>query len=237
MPKRKSDAEPVPAPDPALLGVIDEHLEEIVGGGLRAAEEREIAESQQDDVSESDEDCKSHNGNEERKSADAELRSHAHARVRAQKNVFVRVMAQTGTVTLGCVKAQISRQAAYRWRAKDPQFSRRWDEALDSFLDLIEARGSQLAVEGVLEPVFHEGVIVGHVRKFDGKMIQFMLERRRRSVYRRELALEHSGSIAAELTPDDVRAQVLAILPTVTALCAAAIAGPKPMTIDVRSDA
>ncbi len=44
--------------------------------------------------------------------------------------------------------ANIGRATAYRWRASDPEFSKQWDEALESGADEIEDALRKTALEG-----------------------------------------------------------------------------------------
>jgi hypothetical protein len=45
-----------------------------------------------------------------------------------------------------------------------------WQEAIAHFADLLEARTTQLTLEGNIEPVYYMGVVVGYIRKFDSKL-------------------------------------------------------------------
>ena len=70
---------------------------------------------------------------------------------------------------------------AYEHRKWDKEFAEQWDEAIETALDLLHARVFQRCLEGDLEPVFHMGVVVGWIRKFDTKLQIEMLR-----AYRRE---------------------------------------------------
>jgi hypothetical protein len=59
---------------------------------------------------------------------------------------------------------------AYYHRKHDPQFAKQWDEAREFGIEMLHARAFQRAVEGDLKPVFHMGVVVGYVRKFDSRL-------------------------------------------------------------------
>jgi len=59
---------------------------------------------------------------------------------------------------------------AYDHRKKDPEFAKQWDDAIEDALDLLHARVFQRCLEGDIEPVFWQGEVCGHVRKFDGKL-------------------------------------------------------------------
>jgi hypothetical protein len=54
--------------------------------------------------------------------------------------------------------------------SNDPEFAAQWEEARRDFIDLLEARATQRAIEGDIEPVFYMGVPVAYIRKFDSKL-------------------------------------------------------------------
>jgi hypothetical protein len=59
---------------------------------------------------------------------------------------------------------------AYFHRRNDAEFAEQWEEAESHAADLILGRAFQRALEGDCEPVFWQGIEVGHVRKFSDKL-------------------------------------------------------------------
>ena len=59
---------------------------------------------------------------------------------------------------------------AYYHRKHDPQFAEQWEEARQHGIEMLHARAFQRALEGDLEPVYHMGICVGYIRKFDTKL-------------------------------------------------------------------
>ena len=55
------------------------------------------------------------------------------------KETFLNIMRAMPVIRVACQQAGISRQTAYIWRAKDPEFSRAWDEAKQDGIDMIAA--------------------------------------------------------------------------------------------------
>lgn len=194
---------PIPAPDPEPLGAIDAHLQVVVGGGLAYAERREREEAETEDLKIQ---CDDKGNAVELTVIDEEKRT----RVRAHRTRFIRAMKQTGSVTVAAQEAQISRQTAYNWRNAEPWFRQQWDDAEEQFIDLIEARGGQLAVEGVLEPIYHEGVVVGYVRKYSERMIEFMLKKRRQKTYGDKLAIDQRTASVSVKVDDAEAARLVA---------------------------
>lgn len=67
----------------------------------------------------------------------------------------------------------------YNWRAEDPEFAKRWNEAyLRDAGDYLEDIARERAVEGYKEPVFYKGKQVGHVVRYDHNLLMRLLERR-----------------------------------------------------------
>ena len=76
----------------------------------------------------------------------------------------------TNSVGLSARYARISRKMAYEHREWDNEFAEQSDEATETALDLLHARVSQRCLESDLEPVFHMGVPVAYIRKFDSRL-------------------------------------------------------------------
>jgi hypothetical protein len=55
-----------------------------------------------------------------------------------KRAVFLKALAETGTVTHACRAAKLPRQTAYDWRAADPEFAKQWTDAIDVVADRIE---------------------------------------------------------------------------------------------------
>lgn len=89
--------------------------------------------------------------------------------------VFLEHLAKTYNVEASCRKAKISKSEAYRKRQNDPRFAEQWDRAREIGAAALESEAIRRAVEGVLEPVYHNGEIVGYVRKYSDRLIEFLL--------------------------------------------------------------
>ena len=108
---------------------------------------------------------------------------------------FLKVLCVRGNVTLAAKAANIQRVTAYAARARDSDFARKWDEALEEYADLLELRAHNLAVDGLDEPVYHQGKVVGHVKRYSVPMLQFLMKAARPDVYREKVGIEHSGEV------------------------------------------
>lgn len=97
------------------------------------------------------------------------------------------------SVTASCIDAGISRRTAYEWRDADDEFRKRWDEAVEEGTDRLEDEAQRRARDGVTEPVFYKGDIVGHVQRHSDTLMIFLLKARRPDKYKDRVANEHTG--------------------------------------------
>ena len=108
--------------------------------------------------------------------------------IRTPKNraAFLEALRETRCVTDACAASDMSRSAAYHWRKEDESFRSDWDEAWQAVVDELEASTMTKAIEGWEEPVFHEGVVCGHKRRFSPTLMIFMLKANRPEKYHLE---------------------------------------------------
>jgi hypothetical protein len=78
--------------------------------------------------------------------------------------------AMSGSKALACRAAKVSEHTADYHIKNDPHFAEMVEAAKAHFIDLLHTRCAQRALEGDLEPVFWQGVVVGHIRKFDSRL-------------------------------------------------------------------
>jgi hypothetical protein len=105
---------------------------------------------------------------------------------------FLAALEASGNVSAAARRAALHRGTAYRHRAADPSFRAAWDEALEVALDDLEAEARRRAVDGWDEPVFHAGVVCGHIRKYSDALIMFLMKAYRPE-FRDHARVEPSG--------------------------------------------
>lgn len=95
-----------------------------------------------------------------------------------KRKVFLNILSQTGQV------AAASRAAGYqntsfltRLRRDDEDFAEEWDLALESAKHVLEEEAVRRATQGVLEPVFYKGEIVGHKTNYSDALLMFVLRK------------------------------------------------------------
>lgn len=76
-----------------------------------------------------------------------------------KRELFLDMLAETGNVTKACASADIGHTTVYQWRKDDPEFAEQWDRALDIAADILELEARRRAVDGVDEPLTHNGQI------------------------------------------------------------------------------
>lgn len=101
----------------------------------------------------------------------------------AWRQVFLAELAATYSVTHAADAAGIHRSTAYEHRDNDQDFRAAWDEAVTRIEDKLEQSAMSRGIDGWDEPVFYQGKVVGHVRKFDNALTWNLLRRRRRATY------------------------------------------------------
>lgn len=89
----------------------------------------------------------------------------------ARKAAFLDRLAQHGDVRAACGQVRISPQAAYVERRRDPLFARGWMAALVLAQDHSQQVLGCRALDGVEEPVFYRGEIVGTRRRYDSRLL------------------------------------------------------------------
>lgn len=86
----------------------------------------------------------------------------------------------TGAVHLSCQKAGVSPRLYGILRKNIPELAKLHDEALERFRETLELEAVRRARIGWKEPVFggkDKDRIVGHVRKFDSRLLELLLKR------------------------------------------------------------
>jgi hypothetical protein len=88
----------------------------------------------------------------------------------AKRARFLTFLAVLGSQKAAARRAQCCfPDIAYQLK-NDPDFMQQAEVAHAYFVDLLHMRAAQRAIEGDCEPVFWQGIMVGHVRKFDSRL-------------------------------------------------------------------
>ncbi len=102
-----------------------------------------------------------------------------------KRKVFLNLLARCGSVI------QASQAAGYQdpralqaYRKDNDDFADDWAAAVDAAACRLEDEADRRGIEGWLEPVFHKGAIVGHIRKFSDAMLALRLKGLKPDTYR-----------------------------------------------------
>lgn len=102
-----------------------------------------------------------------------------------KRRVFLGVLAKCGRVSeaaRACGYTDTSTLTAYR--RNDEEFAEEWDHAIESASHQLEEALISRAVDGVAEPVFYKGKIVGYKTNFSDTLGMFFLRGMKPGTYR-----------------------------------------------------
>lgn len=124
---------------------------------------------------------------------------------------FLERLSRTGNVRVACAAVGLSHATAYRLRQRDSAFARGWSVALALARDVGIQTLSERAIEGVEEPVYYRGTLVGRRRRYDNRLLLAHLARLDKLVDERALEEDLANyadpfaCLADERTPADLR--------------------------------
>ena len=121
------------------------------------------------------------------------------AAVTAWRDAFIERLKATGNVTLAATGAGVTRQNAYQTRNRNKTFRRRWDDALDQAVDLLDGEARRRAT-GIKRDIYYAGEVVGTENVYSDSLLMFLLKAHRPQLYRDNVKVEHSGGM--EVTGD-----------------------------------
>jgi|TARA_R100000501_G_scaffold14680_4_gene26673 hypothetical protein len=96
---------------------------------------------------------------------------------------FLNFLAESGVVSEACKAVGLSTTSAYRLRARNANFARSWDQALDRATVELEAIAFERAINGTEETVWSHGKAVGTRRRYSDGLLKTLLQRRRPETY------------------------------------------------------
>lgn len=94
-----------------------------------------------------------------------------------KKLAFLAAYMECGHVGQSATAAGIDRRTHYDWTANDPDYVLEFRKAEKIAGDMLIDEARRRAHDGWEEPVFHQGVIVGGVRRFDSTLLMFLIKR------------------------------------------------------------
>ncbi len=130
--------------------------------------------------------------------------------------IFLAAYRKLGDITAAAEVAKIDRSLHYYWLRSSEKYKAAFARACAAFnqlrlelVDAIEAGALKRAREGVLEPVFYQGIKCGAVRRWPEGTVQFLLRAHKPAIYgvRAEITGANGGPIATAIQVRFVDAQ------------------------------
>ena len=102
--------------------------------------------------------------------------THARAVRSAKKKAFLSAYKECATVTHAALAAKISRRNHYRWLETDQNYRLAFEEARTEACEAMISEARRRAVEGVEEPVYYQGKVVGTVQTYSDNLLMFLIK-------------------------------------------------------------
>lgn len=98
----------------------------------------------------------------------------------ARQIAFIEALADTGSVAAACKAVDMSTVGAYQLRRQDgaDEFRDAWDRAIDLGVRRIEDVTMDRALNGVEEPVYSYGALIGTRTRYNDRLLMFILRNR-----------------------------------------------------------
>ncbi len=106
---------------------------------------------------------------------------------------FLDALRDGGVVRYAAQEAHVNRATVYALVQADPEFAKAFDDAREEAIQAMEREARRRALEGIDEPVYQGGKLVGRVRKYSDVLLMFLLKASRPAVYRDNVRIEASG--------------------------------------------
>lgn len=94
-----------------------------------------------------------------------------------RQRLFLCNLAESGSVHLAAAAARLSARSAYRLRARSPAFAAAWDTADQLAVGRLSALAFDRAINGRVEQVWSDGVLVAEKRLPSDKLLMWLLAR------------------------------------------------------------
>jgi hypothetical protein len=109
-------------------------------------------------------------------------------------NLFLAELALDGNVTRAANAVGVDRSNAYQRRLRNPTFAQRWDDAIETFADAVEAEAYRRAVTGTTKGIWWQGARVGEEQQWSDSLLLALLKAKRPREYGDRSKLELTGA-------------------------------------------
>lgn len=104
-------------------------------------------------------------------------------KTRLWTDAFLAALAECGILSQAAEAAGVDRVTVWRRRQDDAEFARACDEAIDMAADKLEGEARRRALEGVEEPVYQGGQLIGTKTVYSDSLLALLLKGRRKRVF------------------------------------------------------
>ncbi|MDD4986231.1 MAG: hypothetical protein PHQ43_10680 [Dehalococcoidales bacterium] len=128
------------------------------------------------------------------------------------KAKFLRIYPDCGTVEMAAKQVPITPKTVYSWIKGDPEFAAKVEEikpvAKAAYVGVLEQEAFRRAVEGVEEPVYLKGFLVGTVRKYSDTLLIFLLKGAAPEKYREKTEITGAGGGPVQMVIKEVEVRL-----------------------------
>lgn len=103
---------------------------------------------------------------------------------RPQREAFLAALSEGLSVHHAAGTVGRERRRFYNLRERDEAFAELWRDAYDAGTMVLEDEARRRALEGIEEPVYQGGKLVGTVRRYSDRLLEVLLRARRPEMYR-----------------------------------------------------
>lgn len=118
-----------------------------------------------------------------------------------KKEIIIERLALGDSVVDACKFANTTPKQHRAWKRKDPIYQRAVEEAEETGNDKIDHEIQRRAIDGVLEPVFHDGKVAGRKRKYSDQLLLALaksrMEKYREAQASTNITFDLSGAVEA----------------------------------------
>jgi hypothetical protein len=104
-------------------------------------------------------------------------------KTRLWTDAFLAALAECGILSQAAEAAGVDRATVWRRRQDDAEFAKACDEAIDMAADKLEGEARRRALEGVEEPVYQGGQLIGTKTVYSDSLLALLLKGRRKRVF------------------------------------------------------
>jgi len=108
-----------------------------------------------------------------------------------------------GILTYAAIDSGVPRQDHYRWKAKDENYAKAFEDAEELAGDILEGEAMRRANDGVLEPIYQGGILVGHKRNYSDYLMKQLLEGTKPDKYKKRFEQIGKTDITIRVAVED----------------------------------